>query len=182
MGTLAFSYAGDRSGSYVVGGEIALDAERRPQFGTWAAALPDAEGDIQIAASQARNAPEATVFLLALNNITAPGTYPIDLDCTQETRSSCAIGFFAFGYNWANVDESPEALYFVADGSVTVTEIDGGRVRGTFRGEGPRLPGGSGTTISFSDGNFDVPVVRNTLQVRRNRLIAGGRLGAFRPF
>lgn len=167
--TFSFSYSSDRSGSYQTQGDVSLDAARRPEYGSWTAALVDAESDVGIVAARARTAPRADVFILALHKVTAPGTYPLDGGCVDATPSACALGYLGFDYDWNDGDHRLEAEYFITSGTVTVTAIDGDRIRGTFQGSGPKLSSGSQPTISITNGAFDVPIVRNTVPLRNQQ-------------
>lgn len=176
--TLGFTYSGERSGSYQVQGDVPLNAEGRPSHGTWAAALQVPGSDLSITAARAATAPLADVFLLALHNITAPGTYSLDRGCNRETPMSCAAGMFAFNYNWDASDQLPDPYYLLVSGTITVTAMDADRVRGTFQVGGVRLPSGS-ATISLVNGSFEVPIVR-ALSVRQNLVPLWGALEQLR--
>ena len=167
--TVSFTYSGARSGTYRVEGDVSLDAERRPQFGTWAAALQIPGEAPGVTAAQARTAPLADVFLIALHNITAPGSYPItpQMQCRLTTATSCATGLFVFGFDWEDANRDPDAAYYIESGTVTVTAIDDEWISGTFETSGPSLFV-SGGTISLASGSFDVPLVRNAAGIRSN--------------
>lgn len=175
---ITFSYSGDRSGSYQARGEISLDANRRPEHGTFAAALPEASGDIGVAGARAQTAPLADIFILGLHNISEPGTYPIREDCTPQSTLSCALGYLAFGYHWEDQRQPPAAQYFLDSGTVTISELSGDRIRGTFQAEESSflIP-----SLSISDGSFDVPIVPNTTPIRRSRSGRGGLLESLLP-
>ncbi len=177
---LGFTYSGDRSGSYQVQGDVPLTVEGRPGHGTWAAALQVPGSDLSITAARAGTAPMADVFLIALHNITAPGTYSLDLDqgCNHQTPTSCAVGMFAFNYNWNTSDQLPDPYYLLASGTITITAMDAERVRGTFQLGGLRYPSGS-ATISLSNGSFEVPIVQS-LAVRQNLVPLWGALEQLR--
>lgn len=182
---LEFSYSGDRSGSYRAEGEVPFDAQGNPEYGTWATALPQEDGVILVVGSQARTPPFVDLFLLGLQNITAPGTYSFDLDCTMTSTASCAVGYLGFGYDWEDSSEERQvdAEYFIESGSVTITAIDGERIQGTLQGGGVEIPIGSPGTIALSEGSFDVPVVRNALATSSNQALLRRLLGerALRP-
>ena len=167
--TVSFTYSGARSGSYRVEGDVPLDAERRPQFGTWAAALQIPGEAVGVTAARARTAPVADVFLIALHNITAPGSYTItpQAQCRLTTTTSCATGVFVFGFDWEDANRDPDAAYYIESGTVTVTAIDDEWISGTFEASGPSLFVNGGT-ISLASGSFDVPVVRNAAAIRSN--------------
>lgn len=171
---LGFTYSGDRSGSYQVQGDVPLTAEERPRYGTWAAALQVPGSDLSITAARAGTEPLADVFLIALHNITAPGTYSLDQGCNHQTPTSCAVGMFAFNYNWNTSDQLPDPYYLLTSGTITITAMDADRVRGTFQLGGVRYPSGS-ATISLSNGSFEVPIVR-ALAVRQNLVPLWGAL------
>lgn len=175
--SVSFSYSGDRMGVYRAEGDVPLDAERRPQYGTWAAGLQVSANVVGITAAQARTAPRADVFLLALNQVTTAGTYPISGDCETST-SACAIGFFAVEYDLVNRQPS-SAEYFIVSGTVVITRMDANRIRGTFQGSGVRSPGSG--TISFANGSFDVPIVRETVAVRSVGLNPAAILASLSP-
>lgn len=165
-GSVSFSYGGDRSGSYTASGALPLDEARRPQHGTWAAALPQDARNLGITVSRAATEPLADIFLIGLHDVTSPGTYPLDDGCSLDTRSSCAQGLFAFGFDFADASQQPSPSYRLVSGSVTVTRFDARRVQGTFTVSGVRTDVSAGDSISLTGGSFDVPVVANTIPVR----------------
>ncbi len=172
--TLGFTYSGERSGTYQVQGDVPLNGEGRPRHGTWAAALQIPGSDLGITAARAAAAPLADVFVIALHNITAPGTYPLDGSCNHATPTACALGMLAFGYSWNSSDPAPDPYYLLTSGSITIAAMDAARVRGTFQVRGVRQPSGTGT-ISLANGSFDVPIVQ-ALSVRQNLLPLWGAL------
>ena len=174
--TVSFTYSGARSGTYRVEGEVPLDAERQPQHGTWAAALQIDGEDPGITAARADTAPIADVFLIALHNITEPGSYSLtpEPQCQLATATSCATGLFVFGFDWEG-ERNPDAAFYLESGTVTVTAVDDERIRGTFQASGPSLFRGGGT-ISLASGTFDVPVVRNVISIRSSVSVSGDLL------
>ena len=176
--TLAFSYSGDISGSYNVEGDVPLDPDGRPRHGTWAAALQIPGSDLGITAARAKSAPLADVFVIALHNVSVPGTYALDRNCNHDTPTSCALGMLAFDYNWNTSEHRPDPYYLLVSGTITVTSIDADHVRGTFQVGGVRQAAGS-ATVSLTNGSFDVPIVR-ALSVRQNRVPLWGALEQLR--
>lgn len=173
VSNLGFTYAGDRSGMYSVTGDVTLDSSRRPQFGSWAAALPQDAANVQIAAARAGTGRLADIFLVVLHNVSAPGTYSLSESCTGTTATSCARGLVAFGYNWDSRTPPPEAQYDLLSGTITVTSLGADRLRGTFQVSGPRIPASAGSPLSLADGRFDVAVVRDTQPLSRILLPRG---------
>lgn len=164
--TVSFTYSGDRSGSYTATGDVPLSASRQPQHGTWAAALPQDDRNTSIAASRATTGTFADVFLIALHDVTAPGTYALDPSCGLNTPRDCAIGQFVFNFDYADSTQDSRPRYLLVSGTVTVTRLDGGRIQGTFEVGGVRSDAPGGAAISLTAGSFDVPVVENTIPVR----------------
>jgi hypothetical protein len=178
VSALGFSYSGERTGTYHVRGDVRLNGEQRPSYGTWAAALQVPGSDLSITAARAGTAPVADVFLIALHNISAPGTYPLDRGCTQDTPASCALGMFAFNYDWDSSARAPDPYYLLVSGTVTITALDANRVRGTFQVGGVRAPAGS-AAISLDNGSFEVPVL-HSLPVRASMVPLWSTLEAIR--
>jgi hypothetical protein len=163
---VSFTYSGNRTGSYLATGDVPLSASRQPQHGTWAAALPQDDRNTSIAASRATTGTFADVFLIALHDVTTPGTYALDPSCGLDSTTSCAIGQFVFNFDYADSMQDPRPRYLLVSGSVTITRLDGERIQGTFAVDGVRADGTGGAAISLTAGSFDVPVVANTVPVR----------------
>jgi len=176
--SLSFTYSGGSSGTYSVQGDVRLDGEQRPAYGTWAAALQVPGSDLSITAARAGAAPMADVFLIALHNISAPGTYPLDPGCTFDTPTSCAIGMLAFNYDWNSSARLPDPLYVLVLGTITVSAMDAARIRGTFQVVGIRPPA-LAPAISLTNGRFDVPIMQ-ALPVQRSMVPLWGALDEIR--
>jgi hypothetical protein len=156
--TLSFTHAGERAGSFAVQGAVPLSATGQASFGTWASALRVTGYPLNVVGVRAGTAPMTDVFTLVLQNITQPGTYPLDPGCNQHTTTPCVLGLFAFGVNWTNNTQAPSAEYRLATGSVTVTALTASQVRGTFQGSGVTFPAGT-PALTITTGSFDVPIV-----------------------
>ena len=170
--SLGFTYSGAaHSGVYQVEGDVPLGAGGTVQHGTWAAG-GEAPGVLAVLASRARTAPFADVVVIALSGVTAPGTYPIDVRCEQPGRVNCAAGRFMLNYDYSRA-QFPEASYRFTQGTVTVSELNDERVRGTFAVQGVASPGSAAITIT--SGSFDVPVVSG-LAVSPSRGLSGRTL------
>lgn len=144
---LAFSFDGDLSGSYLAAGTPVVGGDGQPEFGSWAiAAEADSLGGLVLAAFRPSQDPTGDLFVLQLTPL-GLGTF------TPCQANADCHGRVLFGYDGALFDH-----YFeITSGSVTIAEIAGGRMRGTFQfvardegGTGPQL-------ITVDDGEFDVP-------------------------
>lgn len=152
--SVVFTYTGSDGGAYEARGDVNLDGVGRPEHGTWAAAL-DVPGSVpNVAASVARGEPRADVFLLALNGVAEPGTYPIDAGCDEEAAGACAIGVFMLNFHWDNENADDVTVYLLTSGEVTVEALSAGRLRGGFQTE---AVGPGGAAITVANGDFDVP-------------------------
>jgi hypothetical protein len=159
--SIAFSYSGERAGSFRVEGGTPTATNGDLRLGTWASGLRASGFPLNVMAVRVGTAPMTDVFVLVLQNITAPGTYTLSPTCSSTTQNPCTMALLAFGYDWNAVNASPEREYRLAGGSVTVTSMDANRIRGTFSSNAFRFPEGN-QALTVTGGTFDVPIVNVT--------------------
>jgi hypothetical protein len=158
-GTLSFTYSGDISGTFSASGEPKPDAGDFPQ--TEFAAAQAENGNVLIIGLRPTQQPKFDYFGIALEGVTSPKTVQV---CAQPTGGACPAVFYLRGFN-GNGDTFDQAYVFTS-GSVTISEINAERVRGSFQGTAIFISGSGqpsfGRTITVTNGQFDVPV-RNDL-------------------
>ena len=151
VGSLSFAYTGDISGSFDVSGE-AKYSQSYPQNGF---AIAKGGGTaVAISGVRPTQRPKYDFFGIELDGALLPGTYPV---CTPLIGPGCPFVYFLLGFNGSSADQA----YRMVSGSVTISEISGGRWRGTFQGTaeaitatGQSIPG---RMITITSGQFDVP-------------------------
>lgn len=156
-GTLSATYAGYIDGTFSPSGAY----QNRPTT-TYAVAfdIPDTpNGALHIGGEQYGDGVGRTL-VMTLNRAT-PGAYSFDEDCDFD-NAQCAFGRFLIDEDL--LDDNDAHAYAFIGGSVVIAESSGGRMRGTFNGEVQRYNSNTGALIpdrfvTFSGGNFDVPVV-----------------------
>jgi hypothetical protein len=161
---LAFSFSGDLSGSYAAVGTPVSGGDGQPEFGSWAiAAEADSLGGLVLAAFRPSEDPLGDLFVLQLTPLGVATFTPCgpNADCH---------GRVFFGYDGGLFDH-----YFeITSGSVTIAEIEGGRLRGTFQFVA-RDEGGTGTqVITVEDGAFDVPFANTAEEDAVRCMLPGG--------
>lgn len=164
---VGFNYSGTISGTYAAAGEVQFDTERRPRYGTWAAGIQVTGSDLSVAGAVARDAPLADVFLLALHEISQPGTYEISASCTESSTDACVAGFLAFGLDWDDPEQTPEPSFRMTSGIVTLTALADDRLQGQFTAT---ASDGGDSSITLTAGGFDVSVHRDVTPVRAVQL------------
>ncbi len=161
---LAFSFSGDLSGSYLAAGTPVVGGDGQPEFGSWAiAAEADSLGGLVLAAFRPSEDLKGDLFVLQLTPL-GLGTFT---PC--EPNADCHGRVF-FGYQSGLFDH-----YFeIVSGSVTVTEIAAGRLRGSFQFIA-RDEGGTGPqVITVDDGEFDVPFLGTAEEDAVRCMLPGG--------
>lgn len=89
-------------------------------------------------------------LLISLGRISGPGTYPLGVN--TGTNAGGTLSLVVGSQTWWTPLMGDE-------GTITITSMDGGRVRGTFTATLQPLAGTSGTgTIEVTNGQFNVPI------------------------
>jgi uncharacterized protein YjdB len=140
---IAFSYSGQRSGSFAV--STSFDPREIPEDDSWAYSFYDSQDDdVEIRAQRKR--PDGR-FDFILFWVDGPATAP-------STRPATG-GLFLIGMD--PITNIAEAGYFVTSGSVDYTSASSMRVVGTF--VLGLLPIGPPGTLSVTGGTFDLPIL-----------------------
>jgi hypothetical protein len=140
---IAFSYSGDRSGSFDV--QTAFDPDDIEWEGTWAFTLYDSEYDDQDIMAQRRrdNGLVDFAWFWVDGRVTATGTRTI-------TGGVLVLGFDLD-------DESAEAEYDLTSGSITHTSVTATRMGGTFTMT--MVEENTGAALNITGGTFDLPLL-----------------------
>jgi hypothetical protein len=93
------------------------------------------------------------LVLMVLPPVTGPTT--LDLSSSCDT-ADCPLAAVVFDTD-PDDSEDESDFYVFGGGTLTVTSVSGGRMRGTFSGTASEFAGGLGVTIT--GGTFDVPLV-----------------------
>jgi hypothetical protein len=167
-GSLAFSYAGARSGSY-----SATGAFRRQTVGTFvkqpfAAGVelqdPVAGAVIGIVAYSPVTTTTGHQVIFLLPPVTAGQTLNLDGSCADP--DFCPVGLVSFDLNPDLAVDDSEGYLFTT-GTLHVTSATDGHVTGTFSGTAEDVTGAFILTVT--NGTFDVPVLSES-QFLGNRM------------
>ena len=153
-GSLSFTYSGDIGGSFSVSGEPRLDSRGLPQ-NEFAVATREA-GEVFIAGFRPGQESTFDLFGIQLEGVTSPRTIQL---CPVPTTGCPSAGLFL---ELSSTGTSFGRAYVLISGSITVSEINADRVRGSFQGTGILVDPVTGPdltrTINISNGQFNVPV------------------------
>ena len=163
-GSLAFTYSGARNGSYSASGTFERTSDStfaRQPFAVGARGSDGATTFASILSYQPATSATGHLVLFSLPNVTAPATLTFDANCDA---ADCPVGGVIFD---TNPDQSEdEADFYVFDsGTLEVTSVSSGRLRGTFSGTATEFFGDRSITITH--GTFDVPLVSPQFLVDR---------------
>jgi hypothetical protein len=157
-GTVRFTYAGARSGTFEAVGRFPSATSRGSASGTWAVAVrlragmvPEGGGEAVLAANQRRDDARSDAFTIIF--------LPLEVrtvSCSEDDVSFCPI-FAQLRFGVPPLTGEPEADFVAVAGTVRVTEASESRVAGTF--ELVLRETETGVALLVSDGSFDVPVV-----------------------
>ncbi len=164
-GSMSFQYSGAASGSFNASGSLRRDSNGEMQESEFAAVLRDRQTfEAGVMAYRPRQQGRGDVAALTLGTLTGPRTLTVDGEsCGGIPEQSCPGGILMFNVD-VNAEEIDDeaSIYLLATGTIQVTEVSGGRAKGTFQGtaldladifaENPR-------TIQVTAGTFDVPIV-----------------------
>ncbi|HEX8905480.1 MAG TPA: hypothetical protein VF771_11585 [Longimicrobiaceae bacterium] len=145
---LSFRYTGRISGEYHSEGTPALSGSGVPAFGDWAFARADSVGGMLMVGFQPTTAPKGNLFILQTTTRGAG-----ELACAW--LASPCHGRFITGVNTQDLSAKPDDWYEVVQGRVTLAEVSGARVRGTFTLRLVNIAGND--TISVTGGVIDLP-------------------------
>ncbi|MFL5538464.1 MAG: hypothetical protein ACJ8J0_05700 [Longimicrobiaceae bacterium] len=155
-GSLAFSYTGARSGSYSATGSFRRTSDStfaRQPFAVGAKGTENGVSFVSLLAYQPVSATTGDLALFLLPNVTGPTTLDLSPGCAA---AECPLAAIIFDTDpQASEDESD--VYTFESGTLAVTSVSGGRMRGTFSGTATQFFGGESVTVT--GGTFDVPLV-----------------------
>ena len=155
-GSLSFNYSGARSGSYQASGQYQSSGTSfaKQSFAVGTNTVLFGTPVALIASYQPTTSSRGDEVILVLEGNAHTGTYSRDFDCD----ANCAIGFVSYGIDPALDDDTSSDDFSFADGTVTVTSVSNGRMRGTFSGH-MEDDETSLRTVNVVSGSFDVPMV-----------------------
>ncbi|HEU4558470.1 MAG TPA: hypothetical protein VFS20_11495 [Longimicrobium sp.] len=151
-GAARFTYSGARSGSFTAAGVP------DPTSTSYAYARPSSSGWMDVTTTWVRSNGSRIRLSFAFPTPTRPTTVEFDWsECPAD--GFCPGGIVIFTPPPPSItDESGEDVFSFARGTIRITSVEGGRIRGIFSGRGNRQTAGGGT-LMLSDGAFDVPIV-----------------------
>ena len=169
-GLIRFDYHGDPGvARFQARGEAKFTLPSgSPQHGIWAAALYYPEDTtVSVLGFRGRDEPKGSAVLLHLGIAETIG--PLELGpagCTPgEAGGECRILLFSPDLDIDaladfRLERTGEGdVYEVREGTVEITAIDSGRIRGTFSGSGS-VAGSPERAFHISEGLFNVPIFR----------------------
>lgn len=155
-GSLGFSYSGDRVGSYSASGVFSRDGGSpfvKQPFATGIRNQAGGQQEMVLLSYTPVSAATGNMVLFIVPNVTATGGYPLHTSCTDDADCPFAGVFFDTD---PGVEEDDSEAYVFTDGTLNVTSVTDGHLRGTFSGTAATLSGER--VITVADGSFDVPV------------------------
>ena len=156
-GSVAFTYTGAGGGSFSAAGNAPSLTTAPPTGTSWAVAYVQT-GESYVVGSTPRSGGLVDLAILRLER-TTPGSESIDPACDIDGGVSCSGMQLSLNFN-GNGDTG-DFFCGLTSGTIVLTEVSSGRVKGTFSGSGDCLPGtgGASSAFSVSDGTFDVALV-----------------------
>ncbi|HKP77083.1 MAG TPA: hypothetical protein VJT67_16245 [Longimicrobiaceae bacterium] len=156
-GSVSFTYTGARSGTYSASGEfekLGSGSFVKKSFAT-GVNLNDANGNvIGILGYVPVTATTGHQAVLVLPPVTGGETLEIDPTC--EGTTFCPLGLISFNLNPDEQFDDSEGFLFTG-GTVHVTSVANGRLKGTFSGTAVDVTGTQ--TLTVTNGSFDVPLL-----------------------
>ena len=155
-GSLSFDYTGARSGSYRASGAFQRTSDTtfaKQPFAVGARGTISGVTFVDLLSYQPVDAQTGHMVLIELPNVTAPTTFSLDGSCDTD---DCPLAAVIFDTD-PNASEDDSDLYFFETGTLQVTSVSSGRLRGTFSGTATEFLGDQ--TITVTNGTFDVPLV-----------------------
>jgi hypothetical protein len=166
-GILFFTYTGDESGRYLAFGEPTGRSGSAPTGIDFAAATHyylggETRQDFGTAVTASARAPRGLVdgVHIQFRGPLEPGTYTIST-CGRGGGPFCPLITLVFDVDPDVDGGGARARYYeFTSGTITVTAVEDGRVRGTFEGTAVSTDWSTGETrtIVITEGRFDVPV------------------------
>ena len=152
-GSVSFTYTGGGGGTFNAAGS-APSFTAPPTATSWAVGYTEA-GETYVVASRPRTGGLIDLAILRIQRTTT-GNEPIDPACDVDGGTACSGLMFWLNFN-GNGDTSDTAC-FLSSGTVVVTEISEGRIKGTFSGSGSCTTGtgGAPAAATVTGGTFDV--------------------------
>ncbi len=152
-GRVAFDYRGDAQGRFSARGGPNLTS---PPTAEYVEAIRQ-PGYLGIHAGKPRsNGRRDAVYLMARFNLEAAGTFPV-CAVTVPVTGPCIEVLILINVDSVNTLSPGEYSFIPTSGSVTIQELGGGRVRGTFSTEMQAYPQ-TWETLEATGGRFDVPI------------------------
>jgi len=155
-GSLSFDYSGARSGSYRASGTFQRTSDStfaKQPFAVGARGTVSGTTFVDLLSYQPVNAQTGHMVLIELPNVTAPATFSLNGSCDTD---DCPLAGLVFDTDPSASEDSSD-LYFFDTGTLQVTSVSSGRIRGTFSGTATQFLGEQ--TITVTNGTFDVPLV-----------------------
>jgi hypothetical protein len=168
-GSLSFTYTGARSGSYSATGTIRRTSDTtfaRQPFAVAAKASFQGASFVSLLSYQPVTDQTGHLVLFDLAGVTGPATFSLAPCDTPD----CPFAAIAFDTD-PNAGEDDSDLYVFDSGTLAVTSVSGGHLRGTFNGTATLLLGDA--TITVANGTFDVPLVSPSQLPSASRASAG---------
>jgi hypothetical protein len=160
-GSLSFTYAGARSGSYSAQGTFQVQNDSmivKQSFAAGLKVVSNGQTAMGLLSYVPVNSTTGNELIILFPGIS--GATSIDLDPNACT-SQCPLALLAFDTD-PNAAEDNSQLFFFTSGHVNVTSTSNGRMKGTFNGTAETLAGDS--TITVTNGSFDVPLLNENGQ------------------
>jgi hypothetical protein len=154
VGEAHFTYSGTVNGEFDAEGRVTM---ANFETGTFAFAQRGHDRGnemVIIYAQEGRSDSDKYDGLLLALEKPAVGT----VTCVESTPDCPFFASFVLGQDDTSTAE-PESMFFGTSGQVTVTEIDDGRVRGTFSFSMAGLLGDSDGEVEVRNGTFDLPLM-----------------------
>lgn len=154
-GSLSFTYAGDRAGTYTASGQYRPTSSsfQKQPFAVGVRAQQSGQNVLALLSYQPTTAATGNMVLFGLPNVTGTGSYPLaDNSCNTDT---CPLALLLFDTN-PDLEEDNSQVFTFTSGTLNVTSSTGGRMTGSFSGTAETFFGDS--VITVTGGTFDIPV------------------------
>jgi hypothetical protein len=155
-GSLAFGYAGARSGAFSTSGGVRAQnggGFTKEQFATGVRFTDPGGTSMGIIGYLPVTASTGHEVVFAFPGVTAGQSLVLTDNCTS---GACALGVVVFDTD-PDLEEDDSDPFFFTSGTLQVTSVSGSRITGTFSGTAEDIEGTR--TITVSAGTFDVPLV-----------------------
>ncbi|HSU12882.1 hypothetical protein [Longimicrobium sp.] len=176
-GSLSFTYTGARSGSYSATGAIVRTSDTtfaKQPFAVGAKGTLQGQTFVSILSYRPVTSSTGDMVLFDLANVTGPTVLSLDAGCVAD---DCPFAGIAFDTD-PDASEDESDFYLFDSGTLSVTAVSGGRIRGTFSGTATEFFGDA--TITVTNGAFDVPLVSPSRVPSASRASVATRLRAAR--